>query len=161
MTFSIRRSKRALIRLSQVVLYEHGHQSCHRKLAPAHAHLWTGTSHAQGYLGSTTQSGEVVRAVVDFYREAKAKAVDTLVDSANQKPQYSLRTLARALEFVRVAWPVYGQARALYDGFAMAFHTQLHADCAPVLDALLQVRVNIRRTTLPRRVGRARNSPWD
>lgn len=43
----------------------------------------------QGYIGATTQSGEVVRAVVAFYREAKAKAVDTLVDSAGQKPQVS------------------------------------------------------------------------
>jgi midasin (ATPase involved in ribosome maturation) len=42
------------------------------------------------------------------------------------------------LEFVKSAWPVYGQHRALYDGFAMAFYTQLHADCAPVLHTLLQ-----------------------
>ena len=78
-----------------------------------------------------------VNAVVDFYLAARAAARTTLVDSADQKPQYSLRTLSRALEYVRHAAPVYGIQRALYDGFAMSFQTLLKAESAEALERLM------------------------
>lgn len=59
-------------------------------------------------------------------------------DGGGSKPCYSLRTLCRALEYARAAAPVYGLQRALYDGAAMAFLTQLHPSSAPALEALLQ-----------------------
>ena len=61
-----------------------------------------------------------------------------LVDGAGAKPSYSLRTLCRALEYARVALSVYGLQRALYDGFAMAFLTQLHDASASRVEALLK-----------------------
>lgn len=64
--------------------------------------------------------------VVDFYQTAKKEAeAGALADGAGLKPSYSLRTLCRALEYVRTAAPVYGTDRALFDGFSMAFLTQL------------------------------------
>ncbi len=54
-----------------------------------------------------------------------------LTDSAGQKPAYNLRTLCRALDYARHAAPTYGLQRALYDGFAMAFATQVRRRSPP------------------------------
>ena len=48
-----------------------------------------------------------------------------LTDGAGAKPAYSLRTLCRALDYARTTAPNYGLQRALYDGFSMAFATQV------------------------------------
>jgi midasin (ATPase involved in ribosome maturation) len=61
----------------------------------------------------------------------------SLADGAGAKPGYNLRTLCRALEYARLALPVYGLQRSLYDGAAMAFLTQLAPAAAPVLERLL------------------------
>lgn len=63
---------------------------------------------------------------------------DRLKDSAGAKPSYNLRTLTRGLEYCRQALPLYGLKRALYDGLAMAFLTQLNPTTAPILEAALQ-----------------------
>lgn len=78
-----------------------------------------------------------VDAVVDFYLAARLAARRTLNDSADQKPQYSLRTLTRAMEYVRHAAPVYGIQRALYDGFAMSFQTLLKRTSYEELEKLM------------------------
>ena len=62
----------------------------------------------------------------------------TLQDGAGHKPAYNLRTLCRALEYAASAAPVYGIQRALWDGFAMSFLTQLDPSCAPRLEQLMQ-----------------------
>ncbi|KAI3908771.1 hypothetical protein MKW98_029321 [Papaver atlanticum] len=46
---------------------------------------------------------QLVRKIVGFYKSAKEKSVEMLQDGANQKPQFSLRSLYRALEFTREA----------------------------------------------------------
>ncbi|CAL5218660.1 g365 [Coccomyxa viridis] len=80
-------------------------------------------------------------AVVDFYIAAKHEADMTLVDGAGSKPAYNLRTLSRALQYARAALPQYGLQRALYDGCAMAFLTQLHPSSAPAMERLLQTHI--------------------
>ncbi|CAI5953539.1 unnamed protein product, partial [Closterium sp. NIES-65] len=75
--------------------------------------------------------------IVDFYLAARQEAEVSLFDGANQRPQYTLRTLARALEYVRVALPLYGFHRSLYDGAAMCFLTLLDRTCAPTMEALI------------------------
>ena len=65
----------------------------------------------------------------------------TLVDGAGSKPAYNLRTLSRALQYARIALPQYGLQRALYDGCAMAFLTQLHPSSAPAMERLLQTHI--------------------
>lgn len=69
---------------------------------------------------------------------AKLEADTTLQDGAGHKPAYNLRTLCRALEYAAAATPVYGLQRALYDGFAMSFLTQLDPGSAPRLEKLMQ-----------------------
>lgn len=88
-----------------------------------------------GYLAGIPRAP--VEEVVDFYVAARAEAETTLLDSANQKPQYSLRTLSRALEYARSAMGTYGLQRALFDGLSMTFVTLLSNATAPRVSALL------------------------
>jgi midasin len=60
-----------------------------------------------------------------------------LTDGSGARPSYSLRTLCRALGYARSAAPSYGLARALADGLAMAFLTQLSPESAPRVEALI------------------------
>ena len=60
-----------------------------------------------------------------------------LQDGGGGRPTYTLRTLGRALEYARTAVTTYGLQRALYDGAAMAFQTQLQPASMPVLEGLL------------------------
>lgn len=59
------------------------------------------------------------------------------MDGAGSRPSYSLRTLCRALDYTRSSAPHYGLQRALYDGFAMAFATQLAPESGPRFESLL------------------------
>lgn len=85
--------------------------------------------------------------IVDFYMAARQAAHTTLLDSADQKPQYSLRTLSRACEYVRAATGIYGLQRSLFDGFAMSFLTLLKTDSGVILEKLM-VKHLLRGTAL-------------
>ena len=87
--------------------------------------------------GLGTVPNAPIVAVVDFYLAARRAARETLLDSADQKPRYSLRTLSRAMEYARSAAPMYGARRALYDGFAMAFKTLLKNESGEALEKLI------------------------
>ena len=78
-----------------------------------------------------------VSAIVAFYHAAMAEAEKTLLDGANQRPQYSLRTLCRALLYTAGAVGSYGLERALWDGFHMTFVTQLQQRHQPTVEALM------------------------
>ncbi|KAJ2621726.1 AAA ATPase midasin [Coemansia sp. RSA 1358] len=72
--------------------------------------------------------------VIDFYRSAKRLAGEhRLVDGANQRPHYSLRTLTRSLTYARENAQAYSLKRALYDGLYMTFITQLESNTQAVL----------------------------
>ncbi len=76
-------------------------------------------------------------------RKARLRAAQaaSLQDGGGRRPAYNLRTLCRALEYARAALPTYGLQRALYDGAAMAFLTQLAPASAPVLERLLRAHL--------------------
>ena len=48
-----------------------------------------------------------------------------------------MRALCRALQYSRLTLPAYGLQRALYDGAAMAFLTQLDAASAQTMESIL------------------------
>ena len=89
----------------------------------------------RGYLRDVPSG--VIAPIVDFYVEAKRVAHTVLLDSADQKPRYSLRTLARALEYVSAASPLYGVQRAMMDGFSMSFLTLLKKEGQEILEKLM------------------------
>lgn len=64
--------------------------------------------------------------IAELYLEAKRLAESNkIVDGANQKPHFSIRTLTRTLIYVRDIVSIYGLRRSLYEGFCMAFLTLL------------------------------------
>ncbi|OMJ26744.1 Midasin [Smittium culicis] len=78
---------------------------------------------------------KVCNSIKDFYRVARSFADQRkIVDGAQQKPNYSLRTLSRALSFAVKNSPVYSLDRSLYEGFYMTFATQLDIDSRKLLD---------------------------
>ena len=79
-----------------------------------------------------------VQGIVDLYAAVKQRAAGTLQDGAGVRPVYNLRTLTRALEYARVTADTYGVRRALVDGFAMSFQTQLDARSSAEIDVLLE-----------------------
>ncbi|MCL7041049.1 hypothetical protein MKW94_021074 [Papaver nudicaule] len=80
---------------------------------------------------------QLVIKIVRFYKSAKEKSLEMLQDGANQKPQFSLRSLYRALEFTRVAGKKFGFPRALYDGFCMFFLTLLDGPSAELMRTMI------------------------
>lgn len=80
---------------------------------------------------------ELVDRIVFFYKAVKKGSEDRLQDGANQKPQYSLRSLYRALEYTRKAERRFGFLRALYDGFCMFFLTMLDHPSSLIMNQLM------------------------
>ncbi|CAG8555969.1 630_t:CDS:2, partial [Paraglomus occultum] len=77
--------------------------------------------------------------VVEFYLAAKnLLAQHKLVDGANQRPHFSMRTLARALSYVAHITPTYGLRRSLYEGFSMTFLTQLNQESEDLMRQLVE-----------------------
>lgn len=112
------------------------------------------------YLGQLVAGDE--RAVLDIaqlYLEAKKLAEGhKLVDGANQRPHFSMRTLTRTLSYVVEIVGVYGLRRSLYEGFCMSFLTLLdhtsEAVLLPVIEKfILGNQKNVRSliSQIPRR----------
>lgn len=80
---------------------------------------------------------ELVNRIVYFYKAVKKGSEERLQDGANQKPQYSLRSLYRALEYTRKAERRFGFLRALYDGFCMFFLTMLDHPSSQIVNQLI------------------------
>ncbi|KZF21610.1 midasin [Xylona heveae TC161] len=91
------------------------------------------------YLGSRTHSDERVASdVCQLYLAAKKLANENkLVDGANQRPHFSLRTLTRTLSYSMEIAPTYGLRRALYEGFSMSFLTLLDKESERLLIPLI------------------------
>ncbi|KAI8077783.1 P-loop containing nucleoside triphosphate hydrolase protein [Halteromyces radiatus] len=88
--------------------------------------------------------------VAQFYMEAKKLSQQhKLVDGANQRPHFSIRTLARALTYVVQIFPTYGLRRSLYEGFSMTFLTQLNKESESLMQKLIFSTIlgNIPNTT--------------
>ncbi|KAM1135785.1 hypothetical protein TB1_033293 [Malus domestica] len=74
-----------------------------------------------------------VKNIVSFYKKSRKLAEEKLQDGANQKPQYSLRSLYRALEYTTRAEREFGFEKAIYDGFCMFFLTLLDSSSSLVM----------------------------
>lgn len=74
--------------------------------------------------------------IVQFYTVAK-ESQERLQDGANQKPHYNLRSLYRALEYLKKAKRQFGFERSLYDGFCMFFMSLLDDASAKLMNTLI------------------------
>ncbi|KAK9282633.1 hypothetical protein L1049_010852 [Liquidambar formosana] len=89
------------------------------------------------FMDDSHSNRELVSKMVRFYKEAKKESEERLQDGANQKPQYSLRSLYRALEYTRKAKRKFGFPKALYDGFCMFFLTLLDGHSAKLMNQMI------------------------
>ncbi|KAL8928816.1 MAG: hypothetical protein Q9208_001594 [Pyrenodesmia sp. 3 TL-2023] len=82
----------------------------------------------QAYLGSNAHNDiRAASKIAQLYLDIQSLAQSNcLVDGADQKPHYSLRTLTRTLMYVTDITPMYGLRRALFEGFSMSFLTLLN-----------------------------------
>ncbi|KAI9799096.1 MAG: hypothetical protein M1833_004290 [Piccolia ochrophora] len=80
------------------------------------------------YLAAFESSDEwAAHDVAHLYLEAKGLVdANVLVDGADQKPHFSLRTLTRITTYAVDMAPQYGLRRALFEGFSMGFLTLLN-----------------------------------
>ncbi|KAF9575027.1 AAA ATPase midasin [Mortierella alpina] len=97
--------------------------------------------------------------IADFYLAVKALSnAHKLADGAGQRPHFSMRTLTRALQFVREIVTTYGLRRSMYEAFSMTFLTQLSKESEKIVQALVEKHLlnNVRNprqviTQVPRR----------
>ncbi|CAL4925261.1 unnamed protein product [Urochloa decumbens] len=89
------------------------------------------------YLDGLNAANGVVDGIIRFYKAAKRESEERLQDGANQKPQFSLRSLSRALGYIKCAEKRFGFRKALYDGFCMFFLTMLDAPSGTIIKNLI------------------------
>lgn len=89
------------------------------------------------FMDESNLNTELVSNIVRFYKAAKAESEVRLQDGANQKPQYSLRSLYRALEYTREAKRKFGFNKAFYDGFCMFFLTLLDKGSSGIMNKMI------------------------
>ncbi|EPQ27974.1 uncharacterized protein PFL1_04301 [Pseudozyma flocculosa PF-1] len=84
----------------------------------------------------------VVMDVAECYAEIRRMAQrHELADGANQRPHYSIRTLARALTFATDIAPSFGLRRGLWEGFVMAFTLLLETKSAQAVREVIERNV--------------------
>lgn len=92
----------------------------------------------QFMVGSFKCEDKLLRNIVKFYKVAKGVYEVRLQDGANQKPQFSLRSLSRAMEYVRYAVKKFNLERAIFDGFSMFFVTSLDGPSTQIMNDLIK-----------------------
>ncbi|ODQ67900.1 midasin, partial [Nadsonia fulvescens var. elongata DSM 6958] len=92
------------------------------------------------YIGRLSIGDEWVgNDVAQLYLEAKKLAeAHKIVDGANQRPHFSIRTLSRTLTYVSGITHVYGLRRSLYEGFCMSFLTLLDSASEEMLHPIIK-----------------------
>ncbi|WEJ92653.1 AAA ATPase midasin [Yamadazyma tenuis] len=77
--------------------------------------------------------------IANLYLEAKQLSESNkIVDGANQKPHFSIRTLTRTLIYVVEIVSIYGLRRSLYEGFCMSFLTLLDMKSEQLLKPIIE-----------------------
>jgi midasin len=90
------------------------------------------------YISHTAMADkQVVMDMVEFYTTARKMAErGEIADGSNQRPHYSMRTLARSLNFAVDISTAFVFRRALWEGCLMAFSTVLEPKSATILQGL-------------------------
>lgn len=91
------------------------------------------------YIGSVKMADRhLVDDIAHLYLETKAMAErNEIVDGANQKPHFSVRTLTRCLNFALSVAQIYGTRVAIYEGYCMSFLTLLDKASINILEPII------------------------
>ncbi|CCW59800.1 unnamed protein product [Phytomonas sp. EM1] len=88
-----------------------------------------------GFLAPDTPKDCITNFFLDCVLNAKSQLCS--LDGESKPPSFSLRTLTRALSYVRKAAPLYGYTVALYDGLMLGFATPLQRQFHAVVESLI------------------------
>ncbi|KAF1927453.1 midasin [Didymella exigua CBS 183.55] len=120
---------------------------------------------AEKYLGGDGTDPAIVRVARDVTSlylaiQQLAKA-NMLVDGADQKPHFSLRTLTRTLTYAREIAPLCSVRRALYEGFHMSFLTFLNKASEDLVAALITKHMFPQKASLKAELNKPLQQPND
>ncbi|SCV04461.1 LAMI_0H16314g1_1 [Lachancea mirantina] len=92
------------------------------------------------YVGKYAANDEWVgNDIAELYlRAKKLSESNQIVDGANQRPHFSIRTLTRALIYVKDIILIYGLRRSLFEAFCMCFLTLLNEKSEALLKPLIE-----------------------
>ncbi|KPA75401.1 putative mitochondrial hypothetical protein [Leptomonas pyrrhocoris] len=88
-----------------------------------------------GFLTADAKVDEITDFFLDCVNNSKSKLC--ALDGESKAPSFSLRTLTRALSYVRRATPLYGFTIALFDGLMLGFATPLQRQFHVVVEQLI------------------------
>lgn len=104
----------------------------------------------------------VARDVTSLYLEIQQLTkANMLVDGADQKPHFSLRTLTRTLTYAREMAPLCSLRRALYEGFHMSFLTFLNKASEDLVAALITKHMFPQKASLKAELNKPLSQPND
>jgi midasin len=103
-------------------------------------------------------ASEVTRLYLKIQELAKA---NMLVDGADQKAHFSLRTLTRTLSYAREIAPLCSLRRALFEGFHMSFLTFLGRASEDLVSPLIKEHLFPLKTALKAELGKPLQQPPD
>lgn len=117
------------------------------------------------YLGGETRDPTIVKVAADVTKlylkiQELAKA-NMLVDGADQKAHFSLRTLTRTLTYAREIAPLCSSRRALYEGFHMSFLTFLGKSSEDLVAPLIKEYLFREKSVLKAELGKSLLQPSD
>ncbi|KAF2624667.1 midasin [Macroventuria anomochaeta] len=117
------------------------------------------------YLGGDGTDPAIVRVardVTSLYLEIQQLAkANMLVDGADQKPHFSLRTLTRTLTYAREIAPLCSVRRALYEGFHMSFLTFLNKASEDLVASLITKTMFPQKASLKAELNKPLQQPND
>lgn len=117
------------------------------------------------YLGGDTVDSTIVRVASDvtkLYQKIQELArANMLVDGADQKAHFSLRTLTRTLSYAREIAPLCTLRRALYEGFHMSFLTFLGKASEDLVAPLIKEQLFPQKSILKAELGKPLLQPSD
>lgn len=90
------------------------------------------------YIGFLTPDAKI-NEITEFFLDCVANAKSKLcaLDGESKPPSFSMRTLTRALAYVRKATPLYGFRVSLFDGLMLGFATPLQRQFHKVVEGLI------------------------
>ncbi|KAF2714594.1 midasin [Pleomassaria siparia CBS 279.74] len=119
----------------------------------------------ENYLGGETRDPTILRMSLDvtnLYLDIQRLAKSNmLVDGADQKAHFSLRTLTRTLSYAREIAPLCTLRRALYEGFHMSFLTFLGKSSEDLVAPLILQHLFPQKSSMKAELGRPLQQPTD
>jgi midasin len=117
------------------------------------------------YLGGDSHDPSIIKTamdVTDLYVEIQRMAKSNmLVDGADQKAHFSLRTLTRTLSYAREMASLCTLRRALYEGFHMSFLTFLGKTSEDLVAPLIKEYLFRQKSSMKTELGRPLKRPDD